>query len=205
MYIHFLAIVAAILQVKVEDFPLQSSLPALSSPRLARLIGQHRRVPCSRSKVQKDEDLCRYERKNQRTRQEGPDLTLPHLLLFLSVYRFACLRVIPFLAPLTKSWLAVQRFASLMTIPATASPNPPSLASISRRTWPRFDARLLGIQPPAFPPLAVQTPDGDITISASSLLSAASCLGLRVSRGLVIRPATKNHSIPPRFTPLATS
>jgi len=126
-------------------------------------------------------------------------------LLFLSVYRFACLRVIPFLAPLTKSWLAVQRFASLMTIPATASPNPPSLASISRRTWPRFDARLLGIQPPAFPPLAVQTPDGDITISASSLLSAASCLGLRVSRGLVIRPATKNHSIPPRFTPPATS
>jgi len=54
-------------------------------------------------------------------------------------------------------------------------------------------------------PLAGQTPDGDITISASSLLSAASCLGLRVSHGLMIRPAAKNHSNPPRFTLLATS
>ena len=54
-------------------------------------------------------------------------------------------------------------------------------------------------------PLADQTPDGDITISASSLLSAASCLGLRVSHGLGIRPGTKNRSIPPRFTLLATS
>ena len=54
-------------------------------------------------------------------------------------------------------------------------------------------------------PLADQTPDGDITISASSLLSAASCLGLRVSHGLMIRLATKNHSNPPRFTLLATS
>jgi len=54
-------------------------------------------------------------------------------------------------------------------------------------------------------PLAGQTPDGDITISASSLLSAASCLGLRVSHGLMIRSAAKNHSNPPRFTLRATS
>jgi hypothetical protein len=97
MHAHVFAIVVASLQVKVWGFPLQSGLPALSCPRL--LIGQHRRVPCSRSKVQKDEDLCRYERKDQRTRQDGPDQTLPHLRLSLFLSPFASPLVLPLLNP----------------------------------------------------------------------------------------------------------